>query len=455
MRLYTLIYLLSLLLLLPQAMLGQTSFANNSATQNSRVIKKYETKGWWHLFVHGGTIRTKSSDGKRTGDHYLRVEPGGGLIGMDYVNGFTYGPDLAVGRFFDDYSRLELGAIIKWPGARKELMWDLKARYILPPEWQSSIEVFFSNQTEDFDPDPLMNSGQKQLASSLFGWNSYKLYVADRWGLRSSMLLHDDVMLEGAVWHEGREETSNHRKRNVFRMKGESNDPVMRGYKVGLTDVRNPGLWRSDLSVVLKPGSKLYIYDDMHSQWRTQAPTFRLDAKAGWGKEKCVAQMYEGFWIERDVCGSSELHYLSLDFNVRQRIGESRDKHQFEYFASAGWFPVRNYVQLPDMRHFDASHFCWQNRMESSLTWFSLLTNYELSTSKHWAEVHGEYLRRYNSFFAQYLQLHALSVAEYSMHYEFSYGWHLSKELRIGLSAGWDGSHYDGLGFNLIITNNN
>lgn len=412
MRLYTLIYLISLLLLLPQAMLGQT-------------YSKYESKGWWNLIVHGGTIRTKTDEGKRTGDYYLKKESGDGLIRMDYVNGFSIGPDMTLGKMLSNHGRLELDLDVEYANARKTWMYDLGLRYILAPRWQSWVEVFAADRTYDFDPDPLMDKAQRQVATGLFGWNRYKLYGARRMGVMGSTLLHDDVVLEGAAWYERREEMRNHRKRNVFRQKGESN---------GIVHFDSYDLWRTDLSLVIKPGSRLYVFDDMHSVWKTKAPTVRVDTRWGW-KEK--------------------LHYASVDLNVRQHIGGEKDKHQFDYFASAGWFPVRDEVMLPDMRHFDASHFCWQNQMESSLTWFSLLTNYELSTPKHWAEVHGEYLRRYNSFFAQYLQGHLLSTADHRMHYEASYGWNISKEIRIGLSAGWDGSHFDGLGFNLIITNNN
>jgi len=414
MRFYTSLYILSLLLLLPQAMLGQTYL-------NQHEVPKYESKGWWNLFVHGGTIRTKDETGHRVGDYYMNLESGLDLIRFDYVNGFSYGPKLTLGKMMDNLGRWETDVDVEWASSRDVLMWDLAIRYILPPEWQSRVEVFLSSHTEDFDSDPLMNQAQKQVATALFGWNGYKMYDAERFGFRGATLLHDDVMMAGAVWYENRKEERNHRKRNVFRQIGSGN---------GIVHFDDCDLWRSDLSVVVKPGSRLYVYDDMHTTWKSKAPTLRLNSHWGW-KEK--------------------LRYVSVDLDIRQHIGDLTDKHQFDYYGSLGFFPVRDDVMLADMHHFDASHFLWQNRMESSLTWFSLLTNYERSTSKRWAELHGEYLYRHNRVFAQYVQLHYLSVADCRMHMELSYGWNLSKELRIGLSAGWDGGHYDGLGFNLII----
>jgi len=414
MRIYTYLYIISLLLTLPQAMLGQTY-------SHSHEVANYESKGWWHLLVHGGVLRTKADDGRRTGDYYLRMEPGDGLARMDYVNGFSYGPDLTLGKVLDNNSRLELDLDVEYAGSREVWMYDLGVRYILAPQWQSWVEVFVADHTYDFDPNPLMDKAQQQVAIGLVGWNRFKLYGARRQGIKGSALLHDDVLMEGGVWHERREEMRNHRKRNVFRQKGESN---------GIVHFNTCDLWRTDFSLVYKPGSTLYVYDDLHSTWKTQAPTFRLDTRWGWHEK---------------------LYYTSIDLNVRQHIGGRQEKHQFDYFASVGFFPVRDKVMLADMRHFDAAHFCWQNRMESSLTWFSLLTNYELSTPKQWAELHGEYLHRHNSVFAQYLQWHALSVTDHRMHTELSYGWQLSKDMRVGLSAGWDGSHFDGLGFNLIV----
>ena len=421
------IVITSLLLLLPQAMLGQT-------------FPSYESKGWWHLFLHGGTIRTRSDDGKRTGDYYLQVGSDFSLVSFDYVNGFTYGPDLTLGRMLHNKGRLEADVCVEWSAARQTMMHALAARYILPPEWQSSVEVFCSSHTDDLNADPLMDISQKQLASSLFGWNDFKLYSASRWGVKGTTLLHDDVLFGGALWHEERQEMSNHRKRNVFRIRGKSNVPMLRGHVPDSLDLGDTKLWRTDLSLTFKPGSRLYIYDDMHSSWQSLAPTFRLDAKLGWGDDDASGR-------------DAGLRFLSLDLIMQQCISTDGGKQRLGYFASTGFFPIRHWVQVTDMHHFHASHFCWQNHMESSLRWFALLADYELSTSRQWFEAHAEYMRRRNDLFAHYVQLHLVSVAEHRLHAELSYGWQLMKDMRIGLSAGWDGSEFDGLGFNLIFVN--
>lgn len=423
--------------------------------QEQTYLPKYKSKGWWHLMTKGGIIRTRE-DGKRTGAYYMGMRNGiGSLNSFDYVNGYAFGPEVMLGKVRHDGSRIEVDSDVKYAFAREAWIWRGAIRYYFPLNGVDNIcaELFAQQHTDDYDSSPIMSFDQLQTASSLFGWNSFKLYNKEAVGLRLKV---DSEMpglsAEFKYWLERRSPLRNHRKRNVFRVQGEDNIPRLRGYDVAdwqnspLLNWQRESLMRFEVTMEYTPNQTLNAEDDMHCTVdRGNSPT--------WGFVLCAgsdAKWRAWFPGQQE---KTDWRYVSLELTARQTY--QIDRRRFQYFASVGTFFDSHRVGLPDMRHFDASHFCWQNRMESSLTWFSLLTNYELSTSKHWAEVHGEYLRRYNSFFAQYLQLHVLSVAEHSMHYEFSYGWHLSKELRIGLSAGWDGSHYDGLGFNLIITNNN
>lgn len=435
-----------LLLVLPMASLGQTN------------LPKYESKGWWSTLYKGGLIRTRE-DGRREGSRYLILKDGlSGWFGVDYVNGFNYGPDLTLGRVMSDYSRWEVDVDLKYSVEREELMERLVLRRILRPEYFGYVELFGQRFTEDFDSDPLMSANHRATATSLFGWNAYKLYLKTAFGARGSVALTGELQLDAGVWWEGRERMVNNRKRNVFRVIGEDNYPRMRGYDptvaeyCPLTNWKQDQLVRMDMQLSYSPGRWILVKDDMHSSATSDNPVFAFKASVAyngnWRDGADYGTLQEDASRDEEICWGYGVRYLSLELNVSQQ--QKKGKDQWRYFGSAGYFVVRNNIGLADMRHFDASHFLWQE--SNTLTWFSLLTNYELSTSKRWVELHGEYLRQHNKAFGQYVQAHYLSVVDHCPHYELSYGWQLPGEMRIGLSAGMDGSTFDGLGFNLILS---
>ena len=96
------------------------------------------------------------------------------------------------------------------------------------------------------------------------------------------------------------------------------------------------------------------------------------------------------------------------------------------------------------MRHFDASAFALQTKPNIAL--FSLLDNYELSTSKPWVEAHAEWT---NLFW--YAQAHAVKVVGRQMHSELSGGISLSNLMRVGVSVGFDDLCYDAVGVNVVV----
>lgn len=438
--------MICLLLVSPMAALGQTN------------LPKYESKGWWHLFVHGDTIRTKTADGHRTGKHYMVLEDGlGALTDMNFVDGFNFGPAATFGYLCRDYSRWELDVDTRYAVSRKAWMGGASLRYYTSPEYFSWAELFIQRKTEDFDREPLLGPSQRHTAASLFGWNGCKLYLRSAFGAKGSMPLMRDLQLTASAWWERREQMVNHRCRTNFGVQGEDNYPRMRGLdeeamdQSQLLNWRDDQLLRLDVQLSYSLGSIVRVCDDLHymSDFSNPVLTLRVntayngdwDCTADYGTLREDADNYtDFFWL-------SGFRYLCLELNVQQTLEAHR--RRWQYFGSIGCFVNRNNIGLADMRHFDASHYLWQE--SNTLTWFSLLTNYELSTSRRWMELHGEYLRQYNRFFGQYLQAHFLSVAEHCPHYELSYGWQLPQNLRVGLTAGMDGSTFDGVGFNLTL----
>ena len=485
----------SLLSCLPCAASGQTSVSLQGDTvKNIRVQKArpYCTKGWKNELLHGGVIRTKADDGRRTGNHYLVMEPGlSSLLRMDFVNGYTVGPELTLGYVRQNQSRIELDANVEYGFSRRAWMGEGALRYVATPAMDSWIEVFGGRRTTDFDSEPLMDKAQQSIAVGLFGWNGHKLYEASKIGVRGRWWAARDLWIKGGVWYEGRREMTNHRKTNSFGIHPEINVPVCYDMPVqyGYTTVstshpwrpsddyptisvgpvenfhvvplfnweRNPflhwredHLWRADLAFEYTPKSTLVVKDDMRNEVKSTKPTMRFAFTSAWD---AGSHQWGGKSVSYNAyVWNGGFRYLSFDFSIEQRL--KREKHRFSYYGSVGFFPVSDNVGLADYRHFDAAHFCWQNSLKNSLTWFSLLSNYESSTGSVWNELHGEYKYQHNDLLGQYVQLHLLHAPE-RPHMELSYGWQLEQQMRLGLSVGFDEIYqdftFDGVGFNLII----
>jgi hypothetical protein len=489
------ILICSLLSCLPCAVSGQTSMSlrdGNVLTANARKAKPYCSHNWKQEVLHGGVIRTKAADGRRTGNHYLVLEPGlSSLLRMDFVNGYTVGPELTLGYVRQNQSRIELDANVEYGFSRRAWMGEGALRYVATPAQDSWIEVFGGRRTTDFDSEPLMDKAQQSIAVGLFGWNGHKLYEASKIGVRGRWWVARDLWIKGGVWYEGRREMTNHRKTNSFGIHPDINVPVCYDMPVqyGYTTVstshpwrpsddyptisvgpvenfhvvplfnweRNPflhweedHLWRADLAFEYTPKSTLVVKDDMRNEVKSTKPTMRFAFTSAWD---AGSHQWGGKSVSYNACDwNGGFRYLSFDFSIEQRL--KREKHRFSYYGSVGFFPVSDNVGLADYRHFDAAHFCWQNSLKNSLTWFSLLSNYESSTGNVWNELHGEYKYQHNDLLGQYVQLHLLHAPE-RPHMELSYGWQLEQQMRVGLSVGFDEIYqdftFDGVGFNLII----
>ena len=96
------------------------------------------------------------------------------------------------------------------------------------------------------------------------------------------------------------------------------------------------------------------------------------------------------------------------------------------------------------MHHFDASAFALQTKPNIAL--FSLLDNYELSTSKPWVEAHAEWTN-----LLWYAQAHAVKVVGRQMHNELSGGMNLLNLMRVGVTIGLDDFNFDAVGVNLVV----
>ena len=438
---------------LPLAAAGQTS---------APFVAKHQGVEWYQMLMDGGMYREYTDAIDQHCGWYIAMPNGmSDILSMNYVDGYSFGLHSTIGRMQLDRSRWELEETVRWASGRQTMVGKGALRYVWPVEYESFVELYGGQHLEDFDPDPAMPMSQSLLASGICGWNHYKLYERTSAGFRFSTPLAPGLKMSANVGWERRRRKENTKERNAFGAHAQSNDP-----RVGISySVKN--LWSSLLniktlsdSLILydgpidatlakaslrfdyTPRRSLMVMDDMTVRESVQSPTISLLIDMGIGKNR----------------DADNFRFLTLDARVSQAVACSRLTDQFLYAASMGVLLNDGNVGLADMHHFDASRFWWQR--QQSVTRFALLDNYELSTYKQWAESHAEWnttrmlltrLWQPTEEWREFLQLHAVAVANHRLHYEAQYGWDLARVLRVGVSVGFDDFTYRGAGVTMVI----
>lgn len=375
-------------------------------------LPRHESEGW-RVLLNGGILRH--------GDYFISNHGISDFYSFDYVNGYNYGPELTLGKVRKDLSRLEIDINTKYADSRNVLMSKGAVRYVLKPEYNGFFEVFGGQFTSDFDHQPMMNQLNKEYALVLFGWDKSKLYEQTSAGVKGSIALNEDFQIKGQIGWERRRQLQNYRLRNTFRKKGNPNIPKVQHKNYPDFETDNATLFETGL--VYSPGRQLFMSDDLTLLEKNSKPIYSLKVSGG--------------------VNHKHMEFLSLELATGGTHSHQDDGYEFGYYASAGFFPVRNNVLLMDYHHFDATHFLWQTSYR--ISWFSLLDEYELSTSKSWIEGHVEWDWQYF-----YTQAHAVKVPDMPSHEEISCGMKYGTIVRLGLSIGFDDASFDGVAFNFI-----
>lgn len=389
-----------LLFALPLAMLGQVILPQSKGTD------------WSTMLQNGGFVRKNNK--------YIYLEQGYTyFVGMDFVNGYTLGPRATFGIVNKDYSRWELDEDIKWGFSRERLMAKGALRYVFQPQYFGFLEVFGGKFTHDFNHDAIEDY-QRQIATTLFGSSPIKLYDRTYVGIKGSVALNSFLQMRGEVSWDKRTQVENHRNRSLFGKKGGINVPYVHGE--AMPDFGEDKLMRMQLGFDFTPGRRIFVQDDMHSTSASRYPTFSLLSSAGF---------------------NDGLRYLSLDLSVDGTYKIASKSNQILYFASGGFFPVRKQLLLMDYHHFDTSTSLW--RWRKTITWTTLLENYELATTEKWIQGHVEWDYKH-----LYSQLHAIKTPGMPSHEEIAFGVEYFGN-RIGVAVGFKDMDYYKAAVRLII----
>ena len=384
------------------------------ALRGQAKLPLFQGSDWQTMLVKGGVLRN--------GDYFIRIDEGvGSLMTVDFVNGFAIGPKATFGKVLPDYSRIEIDENVKWACSREKLMARGALRYVFAPQYFGFLEVFGGRITNDFDRYPVMGDTERSFATALFGWNHFKLYEQTSVGARLYGALSSDLQLTALIAWEKRSQMVNHRTTSIFGKDASPNIPIVGG--VPMADFGTDKILRLDWQIDYIPGRMIVVENDMNACSQSKYPTFSLRGTTGIG---------------------GQLRYLSLEAMASGMCDGWGKNQKIVYQASSGFFPVRNNVMLMDMHHFDASAFALQTKPNIAL--FSLLDNYELSTSKPWVEAHAEWTN-----LLWYAQAHAVKVVGRQMHNELSGGMNLLNLMRVGVTIGLDDFNFDAVGINLVV----
>ena len=401
------------------------------------------------MLMHGGMVREEvNSLGKHRGWYVIMPDGVQDIFSMNFVDGYSLGPHCIVGRMSLDRSRWELEETVRWAFNRETLLGKAAIRYILPVEYDTFFELYGGQYTEDFDAAPTMPMTHSFLASSICGWNHYKLYERTSAGFRFATPVTFDLKISANIGWERRRALQNSKHRNLFGAYAQSNDPRVKvpGTASELTWYEGPidaELAKASVRFDYLHQRSLLVIDDMTMQETSRYPLLSLLLDFGAGKNR----------------DADRFKFLSVDARASQSLALPRENDLLSYMGSAGFMLSNGTIGLADMHHFDASLFWWQRTQQVSR--FSLLDNYELSTPRRWVEGHVEWNSRrmlFNSLvprqyvvWREFIQLHAVKVPDHRLHYEAQYGIDLMKTIRVGISIGFDGATYRGTAVTMAL----
>ena len=422
----------SLLFLLPQGAMGQTTVALQPSSPAERLEKFAEKVRHteWQQGPHRLTLPNGVSD----------------VLSMNYVDGYSVGPHFIYSHLNNDRSGWEVEPTVRWAFSRNCMVAKASLRYLWPVEQQRFVALYGGQTMEDFDEEPVMPMQHSLMASGLFGWNHYKLVERTQAGLRASTPMGGALQLTGDVRWERRRAKQNHTGHNLFGVEAQSNVPRIRDVadEPHLTLYDGPveaELVKVGLQLDVLANKVLYVQDEWTAVALSSSPHFILKAEAGQG----VGQRW------------SSMRFASLDFGVRQALKLERWEDQLRYHLGLGAMWHEGEVGLADWHHLDASTFWWQ--CTDGLTHFALLDNYELSTDRWWSEAHVEWSSpcmlltqlTQTSDFRETLQLHLAHVAGRQTHWECWYGWDLLGQMKLGVTLGFDNWRYAGMAYGLVL----
>lgn len=400
-----------------------------------RLYIEEPCRNWGRLLWDGGLMISSNLN-------YIQV-PGGlnDLSGMNFVDGYTLGPQATFGHFMSDNSRWEVYENVRWAFSRRALMGKGALRWYSPVDRSAMVELYGGQFTEDFDSSPILSTFMQEFAAVVCAWNHCKLLERTNAGMRTSFLLSNDLKLNLDAGWERRRSMTNHRRTNSFGAHPQTNDPLIRDDQSAkeLQDYQGPidgELGYLGLQLTYCPKAKHVIYDAMTSQMTTSYPTWNLNVDLG-----------AGSW-----------HFASVGLDLSQQISLGTGVNRISYFLSGGGILKHGELGLADWHHFDASTFFWQN--SRSVSRFAMLEPYELSTDKYWAEGHVEWSsgNLFLSRFAkqpgeldEYVQMHVAKVPGHRAYCEMQYGIDLMQMMRFGVAIGFDNLTCRGAAFTMSL----
>lgn len=382
-----------------------------------------------HFLLFGGMLREE--------ENYWICEEGiGNLVDFNFVDGLSLGPKLTWGHFLADRSRWEVSPVLRWSLASHRFSGDLAVRYCAPVEQERWIEISGGEYTQDFNRNPFLTDGQSALAMSFFGWDHAKFYRLTHATLCGGTSLGADWLFSAGVEWQRCQAVQNHRWQSFFGKHISENGPDFATHQVMKLSAR----------ATYTPGRRVVVFNDMESQSLSPHPTFGAAVEA-----TTRASLSEGWNHLR----RRERWELSVTQPLNLRPG------RLTYYAEGGFFTGRRNGLLMDMKHFDASRFVWQTH--ESLTWFSRLDDYRLSTDRAWlmacAELSGRrlFLSRWGASAGWWppeadesVAVNLLQVDGADLHSEYSYSWKFRGLLTLGVTVAFDGADYESVALRLV-----
>lgn len=371
--------------------------------------------------LKGRTIHTK--DGKM----WLRFNDLLSYIPeYNFVDGLWLGARGNAGMKFGKSTSLQGTAYGYYTTSRKEWVWGGELTLDYAPRRMGKLSAGAGQVTADFNGETGESRLENSLSSLLLGKNYIKLYERSFLNVRNEVELFNSLKLTTGLSWERRITLENTVSRSLFKKKALSNIP-------GNEDYRHTGsnlLLQTDLALEYTPAHYYRMVDGRKHYENSDYPTITVAYKR--------AFPYGG---ERKRTAS--FHRLELSLN--QDIGFGF-LNSLKWFVNAGTMFDKKDLYFSDFKHFAATDL-FVTRFPFDRC-FSLINNYEYSTSNRWVQAHLTWTSPYllikrlplfeDKFFDEALHLRTLLVDGRKPYSEVGYSIGLPETGRVGVFAGFD-----------------
>lgn len=385
-------------------------------------------------FMIGNTFYTKNKKAWITAGGLTTYVPE-----YNFVDGFWLGAKISTGISLNKYSTLAFSPEAYYTTARKEWVGKATVALYYAPRRLGKLTLGGGSESADYNGESGESRMINILSSATFGRNHIKFFNNKYLFIRNEIELANSLMFMAGLSWQKRSVLENSIHRSWFKKEARPNIPLNPAY----TPMPTNQLLKASFYLEYTPEHYYRMRGKRKIYEKSSYPTFRLsyDRAFDHGGHDIVSPVYNRMELSARQ---------SVDFGLF---------NTFNWYVNGGLLWGERNMFFPDYKHFASTKFPLTGRTFSE--GFSLLDNYEYSTSTRWAQAnlawytpyllvkHLPFLKKKN--FDEALHLRLLGVYKRDVYSELGYSVGISDLLRAGVFVGFEKLKYRSVGISISL----